>query len=128
MAAEMQAPAPGGGLARWGESNHGTSPVRDQKMRALTGTVPQSSPMLSCTVTGFAVPKLTFNAAASSANCLPPSEFEAVLMSQGRHISPVLMELGWQRNRMWTTTGQYHLYWVLPALSDLHNSQLGDSN
>jgi superfamily I DNA and/or RNA helicase len=35
MAAEMQAPAPGGGLARWGESNHGTSPVgRDQKMRA----------------------------------------------------------------------------------------------
>jgi hypothetical protein len=42
-------------------------------MRALTGAVPQSSPMLSRTVTGFAVPaKLAFNAAASTANCLPP--------------------------------------------------------
>jgi hypothetical protein len=42
-------------------------------MSALTGAVPQSSPMLSRTVTGFAVPaKLAFNAAASTANCLPP--------------------------------------------------------
>jgi hypothetical protein len=46
------------------------------------------------------------------------SEFEAVLKSQGKHISPVLLELGWQRKRIWSTTGHYHRYWIPPMRSD----------
>ena len=54
-------------------------------------------------------------------NLLPPasrdrpfamSEFEAALKTQGRYISPLLLELGWQRKRKWSTAGQYHRYWV----------------
>ena len=40
------------------------------------------------------------------------SEFEVALKTQGRYISPVLLELGWQRKRIWSTTGQYHRYWL----------------
>jgi hypothetical protein len=36
------------------------------------------------------------------------SEFEAALKTQGKYISPVLLELGWRRKRIWSTTGQYH--------------------
>jgi len=39
------------------------------------------------------------------------SEFEAALKTQGKYIGPVLLELGWRRNRIWSTTGQYHRYW-----------------
>ena len=46
------------------------------------------------------------------------SEFEAALKTQGKYISPVLLELGWLRKRMWSTTGQYHRYWVPPANPD----------
>ena len=46
------------------------------------------------------------------------SEFEAALKTQGRYISPVLLELGWRRKRVWSTTGQYHRYWEPPANSD----------
>jgi hypothetical protein len=46
------------------------------------------------------------------------SELEVALKSQGKHISPVLLELGWQRKRIWSTTGQYHWYWVPPLHSD----------
>jgi hypothetical protein len=46
------------------------------------------------------------------------SEIEAALKTQGRYISPVLLDLGWQRKRMWNTTGQYHRYWVPPAHAD----------
>jgi hypothetical protein len=46
------------------------------------------------------------------------SEFEVVLKTQGKYISPVLLELGWQRKRIWSTTGHYHRYWVPPALLD----------
>jgi hypothetical protein len=42
------------------------------------------------------------------------AEFEAALKTQGRYISPVLLELGWRRKRIWSTTGQYHRYWVPP--------------
>jgi hypothetical protein len=35
------------------------------------------------------------------------SKFETALKSQGKHISPVLLELGWQRKRIWSTTGHY---------------------
>jgi hypothetical protein len=46
------------------------------------------------------------------------SEFEAALKTTGRFISPVLLELGWRRKRIWSTTGQYHRYWQPPQLSE----------
>jgi hypothetical protein len=46
------------------------------------------------------------------------SEFEAALKTQGKYISPVLLELGWTRHRIWNTTGQYHRYWQPPVRSD----------
>jgi hypothetical protein len=42
-------------------------------------------------------------------------EFEVALGTQGKYISPVLLELGWQRKRRWNSRGQYHRYWVPPA-------------
>lgn len=39
------------------------------------------------------------------------SEIEAALKTQGKYLSPVLLELGWRRKRVWSTTGQYHRYW-----------------
>ncbi|MFM0213679.1 hypothetical protein PQQ96_40555 [Paraburkholderia sediminicola] len=44
-------------------------------------------------------------------------EFEKALGTQGKYISPVLLELGWQRKRRWGSRGQYHRYWVPPALA-----------
>lgn len=41
-------------------------------------------------------------------------EFERALATQGKYISPVLLELGWQRKRRWNSRGQYHRYWVPP--------------
>jgi hypothetical protein len=46
------------------------------------------------------------------------AEFEAALKTQGRYISPALLELGWRRKRIWSTTGQYHRYWQPPAPAD----------
>jgi hypothetical protein len=46
------------------------------------------------------------------------AEIEAALNAQGKQISPVLLELGWRRKRIWSTTGQYHRYWQPPQLSD----------
>lgn len=46
------------------------------------------------------------------------SEFEAALKTRGRHISPVLLDLGWRRKRIWSTTGQYHRYWQPPQNSE----------
>ncbi|NPT46161.1 hypothetical protein GNZ12_33540 [Paraburkholderia sp. 1N] len=43
-------------------------------------------------------------------------EFEQALGTQGKYISPVLLELGWQRKRRWSSHGQYHRYWVPPQL------------
>jgi hypothetical protein len=42
-------------------------------------------------------------------------EIEDAVKSQGRYISAVLLELGWQRKRKWTTHGQYFRYWLPPA-------------
>jgi hypothetical protein len=42
------------------------------------------------------------------------SEFESALKTQGRYISPVLLDLGWKRRRVWSTTGRYHRYWLPP--------------
>ncbi len=42
------------------------------------------------------------------------AELEVALKTQGKYISPVLLELGWRRKRVWSTTGQYHRYWEPP--------------
>lgn len=42
------------------------------------------------------------------------SEIERALKTQGKYISPVLLELGWRRKRIWSATGQYHRYWEPP--------------
>jgi len=42
-------------------------------------------------------------------------EIEDAVNSQGRYISSVLLELGWQRKRKWSTSGQYFRYWVPPV-------------
>lgn len=56
-------------------------------------------------------------------NDLPPEsqhrpfsmrEIEAALNSQGRHISAVLVQLGWQRKRVWSAQ-RYCRYWIPPA-------------
>jgi hypothetical protein len=46
------------------------------------------------------------------------TEFEAALKTQGEYISPALLELGWRRKRIWSTTGQYHRYWEPPLNAD----------
>jgi len=43
------------------------------------------------------------------------SEFETAMKTQGKYISSVLLELGWQRKRKWDSTGHYHRYWLPPA-------------
>lgn len=43
-------------------------------------------------------------------------EFETALNTQGKYISPVLLELGWQRKRRWSSRGQYLRYWLPPPL------------
>lgn len=42
-------------------------------------------------------------------------EFEVALKTQGKYISPILLDLGWQRIRVWASTGQYHRYWQPPS-------------
>ncbi len=42
------------------------------------------------------------------------SEIENALNSQGRHISSVLVQLGWRRKRVWTTQ-RYCRYWQPPT-------------
>ncbi|WP_321934415.1 hypothetical protein [Paraburkholderia sp. J8-2] len=44
------------------------------------------------------------------------TEFEVALSTQGKYISPVLLELGWQRKRRWNSRGQYHRYWEPPRI------------
>lgn len=46
------------------------------------------------------------------------SEFEKALKTQGKYISPVLLDLGWKRKRVWSTTGQYYRYWEPPTRVD----------
>jgi hypothetical protein len=43
-------------------------------------------------------------------------EFEIALGSQGRFISPVLLRLGWRRQRRWSSQGQYFRQWCPPVL------------
>lgn len=44
------------------------------------------------------------------------TEFETALGTQGKYISPVLLDLGWQRKRRWSSRGQYLRYWLPPHL------------
>ena len=41
-------------------------------------------------------------------------ELERALATQGRFLSPVLLSLGWERRRKWSSTGQSPRYWVPP--------------
>ncbi len=41
-------------------------------------------------------------------------EFEQALDTQGRFLSPILVGLGWERRRKWSTRGQNPRYWVPP--------------
>lgn len=43
-------------------------------------------------------------------------EIEQALGTQGKYLSPVLLSLGWQRHRKWSSRGQYYRYWVPPLL------------
>lgn len=42
-------------------------------------------------------------------------ELERALGTQGKYLSSILLSLGWQRNRRWTSDGQYNRYWMPPA-------------
>ena len=42
-------------------------------------------------------------------------EVEQALGTQGKYLSPVLLSLGWQRRRKWTSQAQYPRYWVPPG-------------
>jgi hypothetical protein len=43
------------------------------------------------------------------------SEIEAALKKPGRYLSPILLELGWERRRRWASKTQYHRYWLPPS-------------
>lgn len=43
-------------------------------------------------------------------------ELELALRTQGRHISRVLVSLGWVRKRKWDSKQHYHRYWLPPGL------------
>ena len=43
------------------------------------------------------------------------AELEQALGTQGKYLSPVLLDNGWQRKRKWSTQGQYLRFWVPPS-------------
>lgn len=51
--------------------------------------------------------------------CRPYSmiELERALSTQGKYLSPILLSLGWQRRRKWSSKGQYCRYWVPPGFN-----------
>ena len=42
-------------------------------------------------------------------------EFERAVSTQGKYLSPILLELGWRRGRKWNSQGQYNRLWVPPT-------------
>ena len=44
------------------------------------------------------------------------AEIESALQTQGRHLSPIMLSLGWQRQRKWSSRQQYLRYWVPPGM------------
>ena len=45
------------------------------------------------------------------------TELEQALGTQGRYLSLVLIRLGWERRRKWSSAKQYHRYWTPPGMS-----------
>lgn len=43
------------------------------------------------------------------------AELERALCTQGKYLSPILLELGWRRGRKWSSRGQYNRYWTPPS-------------
>lgn len=43
-------------------------------------------------------------------------ELESALQTQGRHLSPIMLSLGWQRKRKWASRQQYLRYWLPPGM------------
>ncbi len=41
-------------------------------------------------------------------------ELERALGTQGRFLSPLLLSLGWERRRKWSSKGESPRYWVPP--------------
>jgi hypothetical protein len=41
-------------------------------------------------------------------------ELERAVSTQGRFLSPILLSLGWQRRRKWSSEGQSPRYWLPP--------------
>jgi hypothetical protein len=83
-------------------------------IKRLTSLVADCEPVKSSLQQQFAewfdaLPEITRNRPFSMV------EFEAALNTQGKYISPVLLELGWQRKRRWSSQGQYHRFWVPPV-------------
>ena len=44
------------------------------------------------------------------------AELEQALSTPGRLLSGVLLNLGWERRRKWSSTGQSPRYWVPPPI------------
>lgn len=44
------------------------------------------------------------------------TELEKALGTQGRYLSSVLLRLGWERRRKWTSKAQYPRYWTPPGI------------
>ena len=42
------------------------------------------------------------------------TELEKALGTQGRYLSSILFDLGWERRRKWASKTQYLRYWVPP--------------
>jgi hypothetical protein len=40
---------------------------------------------------------------------------ESALAAQGKYISAVLVDLGWERKRKWASKGHYNRYWAPPT-------------
>lgn len=43
------------------------------------------------------------------------AELERALTTQGRFLSTVLVSLGWERRRKWSSTGKSPRYWIPPS-------------
>lgn len=88
-----------------------------QKLREsvedLAPTVPQPTTLREKLISWFtALPAPTRNRPFSML------EFEVALGAAGRNISPILIELGWQRKRLWTGREHYHRVWNPPQTNN----------
>ena len=45
------------------------------------------------------------------------AELERALSTQGKYLSPIMLELGWRRGRKWSSRGQYNRFWLPPFVS-----------